>query len=384
VQPFVLRSRAAVALVLATACGLSTMPPPSPLQERADLTVTGNALRIEVRALAGPYTGQIEATADEAALRCGDDPSVRIRALEWKLNAVALGQNALLQPDPVVALIDGWAYAVQMRDFLGSDRGRAALGACHGDAAAAMDRIAHQELGVATRFAPESAGRIEQRVQRWAAEHPLASLSAPRATAAEALATASARKDLGALAALGTIVETLDDVMVRVAAYRETLLKEARWTGELAAMELGASDLASRATADADRIAAAADRMGALMAAIPALVERERHAAIAALREEREAAMADLDAQRIDTLKALQAQADLVMTRIDATSRMTIQEVAGRADHLIDHAALRAAQVGLGLAAILAVAALLVARELGVRLRRTRPGPPVGAHRAKS
>jgi hypothetical protein len=364
-QSFALRSRAAAAFVLATACQLSTVPPPSPLQERANLTVSGNALRIEVRALVGPYVGQIEAAADEAARRCGKDPAIRIRALEWKLNAVALGQNALLQPDPIVALVDGWAYALQMRDFLASDRGRAALGACHRDAAAAMDRIAHQELGIARRFAPESAERAEQRVERWAAEHPLASLSAPRATAAEVLATESARQDLGALAAVGTIVETLDDVMIRIGAYRETLQKEVRWTGELSAAQAGASDFAARAAADADRLATAADRLGVLMATIPALLERER-----------KAALADIHAQRIDTLKTLQAQADEVMTRIDATSRMAIEQAAGRADHLadhaIDHAALRVAQVGLALAAILAIAALLVARELGVRLRRPR------------
>jgi hypothetical protein len=381
-RPFVLR-RLAAALVLGAACTLNTTPRPSALHEETGLTVTGNALRIEVRALVGPYVGQIEAAADEAARRCGDDPSVRIRALEWKLNAVALGQNALLQPDPVVALVDGWAYAVQMRDFLGGDRGRVALGACHRDAAAAMDRIGHEEVGIASRFSPESVERIAQLVQRWAADHPLASLSAPRATAAEMLATASARKDLGALAAVGTVVETLDDVVVRIAAYRETMNKEVRWAGELAAAQAGASDLAARALADADRIAGAVDRIGALAAALPALVEGERDAAIAAMRDERKAAMADIDAQRLDTLKALQAQTDVVMSRldamsrgvmdrVDATSRTTVDEVGGRADRIVDRVFLRAAQVGFAFAVPLLVAALLVARALGVRLGRSR------------
>jgi len=142
--------------------------------------------------------------------------------------------------------------------------------------------------------------------------------------------------------------------------------------GELAAAQVGASDIAARATADADRIAAAADRVGALSARIPVLIERERNAAIAAMRDETRVTMAAIDAQRIDTLKALQAQTDVVMTRIDATSRMAIEEVAGHAERVIDHAALRAAQVGLAVAAVLAVAALLAARELAVRIRRPR------------
>jgi hypothetical protein len=365
-----------MALALATACAMNTMPPPSELSRRANLTVTGSALRIEVRALVGPYVGQVEAAADDAIRRCGDDPSVVpsvvIQALEWKLNAVALGQNALLQPDPVVALIDGWAYAVQMRDFLGGERGRLALGACHDDAAAAMGRIAHEELRLVTRFAPETAGRVEERVEAWAAEHPLSSLSAPRATAAEVLASASARNDLGALAAIGSIVETLDDLTARIAAYRETLLKEARWTGELEVARAGTRALAAQISADADRVALAAERMGELMATIPALVERERRAAMADIDAQRTDTLRAIDGQRVDTLQALQVEADAVMARVDATTRMAIEDVAGRADHAIDRVALRVAQLGLGLAAIVTVAVLLVARLLGVRLHRPR------------
>jgi hypothetical protein len=361
-----------VALVLGSACALKTTPPPTRLQEYTGLNATGTALRIQVRALVGPYVGQIEAAADEAARRCGEDPSVRIRALEWKLNAVALGQNALLQADPVVALFDGWAYALQMRDFLASDRGRAALGPCHRDAAASMDRIAREELGIASHFVPERAERVDRRVQSWAAEHPLQSLASPRATAAEALASESARGQLGALAAVGTIVESLDDLAVRTAAYRETLLKEARWIGELAAVEVTSSDALARAADDANRAAAAADRMGALAASIPALLERERNAAISTLREERRAILADIDAQRIDTLKAFQTQTDAMMDRLDATSRMVLEEAARHTNDVIDHALLRMILAAVALVAILALAVLLVARGLGVRFRAPR------------
>jgi len=372
VRPIQLRSHAAVVLVLAASCALHTTPPPTPLQTSANLTVTGSALRIQVRALAGPYVGQIEAAADDAAQRCGDTPSVVIRALEWKLNAVPLAQNALFQPDPLVALLDGWAYSVQMRDFLQSEQGRAALGACDDDAAAAMDRLSHQELNIATRFAPETAVRIEERVERWAAEHPLPSLSAPRATAAFELASESARRDLGALAAVGSIVETLDDVMVQIAAYRETLLKEARWTGELAAAQLGASDVATRLAADAERFATAADRASALMVRIPLIVEQERKASMADIDAQRVATLAALEAQTDAVMTRLQAQTDVVMNRIDATSRTAIDQVAEVADRVIDRAALRAAQVVLAFAAIVAVGAVLVAWILAARLRRQR------------
>jgi len=315
---------------------------------------------------ASPYVAALESSADEAALRC-PDPAVRAGALAWKLQAVPLAQDALLQPDPLVALIDGWAYAVQLRDLLAGERGRAALGACSGAAAASMGRVAEQGRAIVAGLAPDDVARADRFVRRWASEHPLQALAAPRATVAAALAPATARKELGALAAVGTIVETMDDLVVRIAAYRETILKEARWTGELAAAQVGASDLAARAAEDAGRIALAADRMSALAARVPVLLEREREAALSAVRGEREAVLADIDRQRVDTLRALQSDMDAAFGRVDGLSRGAIDEAAARAERIVDRAFLRTAELVLGVAALTILAALVVARALGVR-----------------
>jgi hypothetical protein len=355
-----------LAPVLAVGCRLNTLPPTSGLAERANLSVVGSELRVRVRALVGPYVAALESSADEAALRC-PDPAVRAGALAWKLQAVPLAQDALLQPDPLVALIDGWAYAVQLRDLLAGERGRAALGACSGAAAASMGRVAEQGRAIVAGLAPDDVARADRFVRRWASEHPLQALAAPRATVAAALAPATARKELGALAAVGTIVETMDDLMVRIAAYRETILKEARWTGELAAAQVGASDLAARAAEDAGRIALAADRMSALAARVPVLLEREREAALSAVRGEREAVLADIDRQRVDTLRALQSDMDAAFGRVDGLSRGAIDEAAARAERIVDRAFLRTAELVLGVAALTILAALVVARALGVR-----------------
>jgi hypothetical protein len=216
-------------------------------------------------------------------------------------------------------------------------------------------------------LAPDDVARADRFVRRWASEHPLQALAAPRATVAAALAPATARKELGALAAVGTIVETMDDLMVRIAAYRETILKEARWTGELAAAQVGASDLAARAAEDAGRIALAADRMSALAARVPVLLEREREAALSAVRGEREAVLADIDRQRVDTLRALQSDMDAAFGRVDGLSRGAIDEAAARAERIVDRAFLRTAELVLGVAALTILAALVVARALGVR-----------------
>jgi hypothetical protein len=353
---------------LAAACHLDTLPPPG-LAEQQRLSVVGAELRVRVRALVGPYVGALEAAADEAALRC-PDLAVRARALAWKIQAVPLAQDALLQADPLVALLDGWAYAIQLRNLLGGG-GADGLGACSGAAASSMARLAEAARAIVTEVAGRDVARADRLVERWALEHPLRALAAPRATVAAALAGAS-RKELGALAAVGTIVETLDDLTIRIAAYRETILKEARWTGELAAAQLGAGDLAARAAEDAGRIALAADRMGLLVARVPGLLEREREAALGAMRGERQAVLADIDRQRTETLVAMRAEADALVGRMDGLSRSAIDEASARAERIVDRAFLRTAELVLGLAAIAVVLALVVARTLGIRIPTVR------------
>ena len=355
---------------LAAACHLNTLPPPG-LAEQQNLSVVGSELRVRVRALVGPYVGALEAAADEAAVRC-PDPIVRQNALAWKIQAVPLAQDALLQADPLVALVDGWAYAVQLRNLLGGEAGADALGACTAAAASSMRRLAEAARAIAVEVAGRDVTRADRLVERWAYEHPLRALLAPRATVAAALATATTRKELGALAAVGTIVETLDDLTTRIAAYRETILKEARWTGELAVAQAGASDLAARAAEDAARLALAADRMGALVERIPALLEREREAAVAAVRGERVAVLADLDRQRTETLRAMRSETETVFGRMDGLSRGAIDEASARAERIVDRAFLRTAELVLGLAAIAVIVALLAARMLGIPIPRVR------------
>jgi hypothetical protein len=360
-------------LALLLGCRLDTMPPGG-VAERRELSVVGAELRIRVRALTGPYVGAIEEFADAAARDCGSDPEVRMRALEWKLAAIPQVQDALFQPDPLVGLLDGWAYAVQMRAWLESPAGGVAFGECRDAAAAAMGRIAAAARKIADEIAPDRGQVAEELVRKWAAAHPLRSLFLPRPTIAPTAAKESARRELGALAAVGTIVETLDDLTARVAAYRQTLLKEAAWTGELAALRATSSDVALQASEDVRHIAAAMERIGRLAERIPVVLERERAAAVTGLRAEREQILEEIDRQRAETLALLQGERAAVLDRIDAMSRTAVDDVGSRTEALVDHAFLRAAQLMLGLLAASAIAAVLVAWALGFRLRAVRSG----------
>ena len=362
----------AVAL-LSVGCGLETMPRTG-LAEQQNLTVVGSELRIRVRALAGPYVGAIEEAADDAAQRCRD-PAIRVQALEWKLGSIPQAQDALLQADPLVALLDGWAYAVQMQRYLEGPAGRAALGECAGDAAAMMARVAARGKEIVEALVPGRGDATASLVEAWVNEHPLRALHLPRATIAPALASRSARKQLGALEAVGSVVETLDDLTARIAAYRESLLKEARWTAELAATHAVTSDLAAQTTRDVGRLSGAAERLGALAAALPSLVARERTAALDAVRAERVAVLAEIDAQRAETLALLQSERDVTLDRIDAMGRAAIDAAGARAEQLVDRVFLRIAELAVALLLAAGLIFLVVNRVLRARTRRRVAGP---------
>jgi hypothetical protein len=364
---------AALVLAIGPACKLPTRPPGGLAEER-HLSMVGAELRIRVRGMIGPFVGAVEQAADEAARRCGE--AATLGALSWKLGAVPQVQDALLQADPTVAFVDGWAYAIQLQEFLAGDGGRAALGDCRADAAAAMGRIAARAREIAHELDPANATRAEARVRSWAADHPLRGLELPRPSAAPMLAAGVAREDLGALGAVGVAVESLDDLTYRIAAYRETLLKEARWTGELVAAQAGGSAAAARALSDLDRLGRAADRLGALAAALPALVARERTAAFDELRAEREAVLADVDRQRTETLRFAQGERAAIASEMQAYGQTTVDQVTDRVERVVDRAFLRAAQLSVGLLVLAAIGAGVVAwvavHAAGWRWRRPR------------
>ena len=83
------------------------------LHDPSDVKVNREQLRLRVRSLVGPMAGRVESAADEI-VAATTSPTVRLAALEWKIDAVPAMRDSLFQPDPYVALIDSWVLLYQM------------------------------------------------------------------------------------------------------------------------------------------------------------------------------------------------------------------------------------------------------------------------------
>src|SRR6516165_8810058 len=93
-------------LVLSTSCSLTMRPhqPRSMAYSSKELSVKPNQIRLRMRSLVEPFTGEIEHSADEIA-RGTSDISVKRAAIRWKIEGVPALRSALFQPNPFTSVL---------------------------------------------------------------------------------------------------------------------------------------------------------------------------------------------------------------------------------------------------------------------------------------
>ena len=96
---------------------ISLKSPEKPLSTR-DLNA-----RILTHEYSARFITGVAQRADQIAA-ASDATEVRLNALRWKIAAAGASEHAASQMAPMLSLLDSWALAVQMRDFLTSGAGQ--------------------------------------------------------------------------------------------------------------------------------------------------------------------------------------------------------------------------------------------------------------------
>ena len=368
------------------------------LHSTEDVSASTNQIRLMMRSLVDPMSGEIETAADHIIAQA-PTPSVKRAAVEWKAQAVPALRESLFQPDPVTALFDTWVLTNQMTIYFSQGPGKDALGASSGIATAACLKLESQMQEVAaslTKSGDVNAARVGAR--EWASQNPITtSISHRRSTLSQA-AERNLGSELTATQTVGNMVMTLDDLNRRLEIYSDQLVRQARWEAELITMELTdqlqldqaiplageavesveritdsvdsitgsvatAVDSVSSAVVSVEKLVPAIDRIVVVAESAPQLIAQERAAAIQALqeemgktiqfvREEREAALQHITTERMAALQALH------QSIIEERQVMTedINEISLKA---IDHAFSRLAQIVAVVLVVILVAALI-------------------------
>lgn len=359
----------ALLAALMTACTAMKAEQRSPLFERVGKSeMSVGSLRIRVRDMARRFPGVLEALADDLAAR-SSSPAERERMIRFKSNAVPAMQQALLQPDPVAALIDGWALLAQMQDVLPKwaagappevvDTARRSLGTLESEVEGLWRELSGSE----------DVSHLRQLVHGWAAEHPLTGPLITRESTVPLLAAFTDRSGVGLLGATGALLADTQDIITRVDLYAGSLPRQARWQAELAVQEMmvEGTPVLTSAMAEMGRTVDVLVRMGALVDGTPRWATGEREALQGFISSERLAVLEGVRGERVAMLDALHTERVQTLQQADTMGRGWVDHAFDRAEGLVNHIFLWL----LGLTALLVLGALGVAALLA---RGGRPG----------
>jgi hypothetical protein len=282
---------------LLPACSTSAPEQTRMMRESADLDVSAEELRVRVRALVLPFSGIIEEAADAVAA-VGPDPAYRLAALGIKTNAIPAVQATLLDPDPLVALLDTWALIAQMRLNLESERELAVPEGVLRALSRSLDRMEERITALVKSVArPGGYEHARDVVYQWAADNPhdmTKTTLTTRQSAVGDLAAYSTVAGPGLREAIGGLSMGMGDIWERLDVYSAFLPKQARWHAELMVEEMMAGSDPATALDDFSRLTDSIDRIAGTVEQAPGLVAEERAAILSALQAERVIALETL------------------------------------------------------------------------------------------
>jgi hypothetical protein len=257
---------AALAAMMTSVPGCSLVSLKSP--EKPLSTRDLNA-RILTHEFSARFTAAVEQTADEMSAGT-EDPVVRLNALRWKIAATGASQRAATQIAPMMGLLDTWALAVQMNEYLADGAGQSLLGTQQPRAVALAAKLAAEAKDLARRLTASEEFENDQRfIDEYARAHPIESLSFARASIVDVW-THDTGANVKLVDSLGTIPEAMAEARDLVRIYGDTAPSQVLWRAQLAALESGISG--KDAQAALRRLNERMERLSALADAAPELV----------------------------------------------------------------------------------------------------------------
>ena len=316
------------------------------------------------------YSAEIEAAADRIIL---ESPSLRAQrqALVWKSEAIPVLQTSMLNTDPVIAVLDTWAFIFQMTTYMERPAVKEKVGESYPVVAETLGNM-QAEMEKLVRVAAPTAdvADIRQRVSAWAEAHPIQASLLGRHSVDPDVIRKLGPSELGIRSSLKTFAEGLGDLTARLDSYNVYLPKQARWQGELLLSDFTHDPQIGAALSNLALLSSSVEKASRNIEQLPEVVEQtrgalnaeiesqrlsaqnffreerlttlyalhqERIAAIDAMHNERLATTAEIREERRVALESLRGQEEAVMNEVEALSKKTIQDVDARSRRLINY-----------------------------------------------
>lgn len=292
---------AVAALALAGCVSFSLEVPGEPLppdQLRA---------RIETRQYAADFIERVARTADIIA-EGTEDAGIRANTLRWKIGASAASRRAAYRAEPLLALADSWAFALQMEAFFREGPGRALFGSQQQTALDTAQALAREAGALAARRLDAGVlADYRKLVGDYVASERLSDLSFARAPIGPLWREAAAR-DASVPQSADAGSQVRADASDRLDLYGQRIPDELRWRAELGFVESGIrlkrleEELGKLSVLAQTQPELAMERLAALqaeMARVSENFDRRWGQTLAMLPVEREALVRNLEVMRV-------------------------------------------------------------------------------------
>jgi hypothetical protein len=348
------------------------------LKSAKNVTAKAPELSSRNQSLLSLYCAEIETAADKIILESPSRAAQR-QALVWKAEAIPVLQTSLLNTDPVAAVLDTWVFILQMAQYMEQPSVKQRLGELQPVAVGALRNMDAEMQQLVLKAAPEAnVVDLREKARTWAEAHPIETSPAGRRSPGPELIQKAGSSDLGTMASIKALGESLGDLTARLDSYNMYLPKQARWQAELLLRDVTHDPQVGTALSNVAVFSGTLAKTSTSLERMPEVIghareavredfEGQRLAGQAFLREERIQTLDAFQRQRIDTLAALRgerlaATADLrgerqvvldafhnervaVMNDFDAANHKAIHDLDISGRKLIDHFFLRALEL---------------------------------------
>jgi len=291
-------------------------------------------LQLHIDDLASIFAGVIEQAADQV-IAASTKNGVKQHALLWKINGIPTAYRALFHHDPAVAILDSWAFSMQMANYFERGDGKEDFGQWYQIAHKSSLKLEKKlEQLVASGLPDGNIDTLKKDFQLWVVDHPIVRDFIYRDTVVPILGEVIGNQELDTLQTVGSLAIGMEEMADQLAVHMNLLTKQARWQAELVLAETFKNQDAKEAASTLVELINSLNQISPVVAQFPGLIAQERKAFFETLQTERETILQSIDEQRIATL-----------SEIDSSSNRILKTTMDQSKQLIDHLFIRAFQL---------------------------------------
>ncbi len=295
------------------------------MEDVGDIEMSARELRVRVVEFGRSFSASVEQSADRI-IAATESPAERRAAILWKVRAIPAAQEAVLQIDPLMALVDVWAFAMQMEVFFDSGPGSHWFEPGNDEALRTARRLVLDAHNFAVRVSVSgNVDAPEAEIRGWVGNHAIGDDLFLRDSVIGSGANLLGSQR-GAFALVEDMNTTTREVGYRLAFYNEYLLKQVRWAIELGGEEFFDVPAIDSLLTAVHQTMATAD---GLTSEFDALAARERDVLLTMVGSERRIVLADLERQRIAMLAALADERGIVLDALTLERIAAMESIRG-------------------------------------------------------